>query len=190
MTSTWTVTDTPVADDTAKHLLRRYMLDVATSFYGRRPTDAEFDAALAEHPNGDLEPPRGLFLVAWHDGVPAGCVGVRFGPAGFAELKRMFVAPDARGLGGAAVLLAAAEQRARTHGVRTMRLETRLDLLAARSLYTKHGYREVPAFASDDRYAQCWYAKDITEDTTEDVTREVTQDVTQRVTEHVGQDVS
>jgi len=88
-------------------------------------------------------------------------VGVRFGPAGFAELKRMFVAPDARGLGGGQVLLAAAEQRARTHGVRTMRLDTRRDLLAARHLYTKHGYREVPLFHTDNPFSECWYAKQL-----------------------------
>ena len=45
--------------------------------------------------------------------------------------------------------------------VRTMRLDTRLDLLAARHLYTKHSYREVPPFRTDNPYSQCWYAKQI-----------------------------
>lgn len=65
-------------------------------------------------------------------------------------MKRMFVVPDARGLGCGHVLLAAAEERAREHGMHTMRLDTRLDLLAARRLYTKHGYREVPPFGADN----------------------------------------
>jgi GNAT superfamily N-acetyltransferase len=122
VTTAWSVTDIPVAEATAQDLLLRYMIDVSTSYQGRPPTDAELDTVLAQHHNDDLVPPAGFFLVARHDGEPAGCVGVRFGPAGFAELKRMFVAPGARGLGGGQVLLAAAEQRACTYGVRTMRL--------------------------------------------------------------------
>lgn len=161
MTTRWSVTAAPVADTAAQDLLLRYMTDVATSYYGRPPTDAELATALAQHPNDDLEPPAGLFLVARHDGEPAGCVGVRFGPAGFAELKRMFVTPDVRGLGGGQVLLVAAERHAREHGVRTMRLETRLDLLAARRLYTTYGYQEVEPFRTDDPYAECWYAKQL-----------------------------
>jgi GNAT superfamily N-acetyltransferase len=161
VTTAWSVTDIPVAEATAQDLLLRYMIDVSTSYQGRPPTAAELDTVLAQHHNDDLVPPAGFFLVTRHDGEPAGCVGVRFGPAGFAELKRMFVAPGARGLGGGQVLLAAAEQRARTYGVRTMRLDTRLDLLAARHLYTKHSYREVPPFRTDNPYSQCWYAKQI-----------------------------
>ena len=159
MTPSWSVAVTPVTDASAQDLMRRYMFDVASSYYGRPPSDAELATALADHPNDDLVPPAGFFLMASRDGVPGGCAGVRFGPAGYAELKRMFVVPDARGLGVARALLAAAEQGAREHGVRTMRLETRLDLLAARQLYVTQGYREVPAFANDDPYAECWYAK-------------------------------
>jgi GNAT superfamily N-acetyltransferase len=160
VTTAWSVTDTPVTDATAQELLLRYLIDVSTSYQGRPPTDAEVDTVLPQHPHDDdLMSPAGLFLVARHDGQLAGCVGMRFGLAGFAELKRMFVAPHARGLGGGQVLLAAAEQRARSHDVRTMRLDTRLDLLAARHLYTKHGYRQVPPFRTDNPYSQCWYAK-------------------------------
>lgn len=161
MTNAWSVIDTPVGDVTSQDLLMRYMIDVSVSDKGRPLTAAELNTLLAEQPNDDLVPPAGLFLVARHAGKPAGCVGVRFGPAGFAELKRMFVVPDARGLGCGHVLLAAAEERARKHGVHTMRLDTRLDLLAARRLYAKHGYREVPPFGTDNPYAECWYAKDL-----------------------------
>lgn len=161
MTATWSVTDAPVTDTTAQDLLRRYMFDVSSSFYGRPAADAELDEAMVAHPNDDLVPPTGLFLLAEYDGEPGGCVGLRFGPAGFAELTRMFVVPQARGLGGGAVLLAAAEQRARQHDVRTVRLDTRLDLLAARRLYVRHGYQEIPAY-SHGPYAQCWYGKQLT----------------------------
>jgi GNAT superfamily N-acetyltransferase len=158
VTTNWTVTETPVAE--ATDLLRRYFHDVASGFYGRPATSAEVKAAMAEDPSDDLVPPGAVFLVGSRDGTPAGCVGLRFGPTSFAELTRMFVVREARGLGGGSALLAAAEERARRHGVRTVRLDTRLDLLAARGLYATHGYQEIPAY-SHGPYAQCWYAKNL-----------------------------
>jgi GNAT superfamily N-acetyltransferase len=136
------------------------MFDVASSYYGRPVTDDEVTHAIAEDPSDELVAPNGMFMVAWLGDVPAGCVGLRIGPPPFAELTRVFITPEARGQGGGPMLLAAAENAARRHGVRTMRLDTRLDLLAARRLYTSHGYREIPAFNAGP-YRQCWYAKEI-----------------------------
>ncbi|HEX5116478.1 MAG TPA: GNAT family N-acetyltransferase [Pseudonocardiaceae bacterium] len=154
---TWTVTESPVGDPTAVDLLRRYFDDVASSWYGRPATDAEVAAALAEDPSDHLA----VFLVGQLAGKPVGCAGLSFGTPGFAELARVFVAPEARGTGGGPALLAAAERHARDHGAHTIRLDTRLDLTAARRLYTTHGYREIPAFTTGP-YAQCWYAKELT----------------------------
>lgn len=151
---TWTVERVPVADPVAADLLRRYFTDVAGSWYGRPASDAEVDAALAEDPSDHLT----VFLVGYLAGVPSGCAALSFPSPGLAELARMFVAPPARGTGGGPVLLAAAERHASDHGARTVRLDTRLDLTAARRLYAAHGYREVPAFSTGP-YAQCWYAK-------------------------------
>jgi GNAT superfamily N-acetyltransferase len=156
----WSVAPIPVGDPLVVDLLRRYFADVATSFYGRPATDDEVTAALIEDPSADLAPPTGLFLVARYADAPAGCVGLLFGPAGFAKLTRMFVVPAARGHGGAAALLAEAEERARLAGAHTMRLDTRLDLVPARTLYTKHGYRPIPAYSTGP-FAQCWYGKDL-----------------------------
>lgn len=157
----WSVTETPVTDPVSADLLRRYFTDVACSFYGRPATEAEIDTAMAEDPSDDLVPPGGLFLVGRLGGEPAGCVGLRFGPPGFAELTRMFVAPSARRGGGGGTLLAAAELAARTRGAHTVRLDTRLDLVEARALYEKHGYREIPAY-SEGPYAQIWYGIELT----------------------------
>jgi GNAT superfamily N-acetyltransferase len=70
----------------------------------------------------------------------------------------MFVRPEARGAGVAALLLAAAEQRARADGASVIRLNTRTDLVEARSLYAKHGYQEIPRY-SDDPLAEHWFEK-------------------------------
>lgn len=154
----WLIDPAPVDAPEAAAMLRHYMREMADRYYLRRSTEAEVDAALAEDPSGDLAPPHGVFLLARLGGALAGCVGVRFGPAPNCELTRLYVAPHARGLGGGARLLAAAEDAARRSGAEVIRLDTRHDLREARALYAKHGFQEVPAF-SDGRYAEHWFAK-------------------------------
>jgi putative acetyltransferase len=58
----------------------------------------------------------------------------------WAELKRMWVIPQARGLGVSKLVLAALETRARSEGVRTLRLETGVANHAALALYTRAGF--------------------------------------------------
>lgn len=43
----------------------------------------------------DLMPPGGVFLVARTDDGPVGCGGIRYHVEGIAELKRMYVVPEA-----------------------------------------------------------------------------------------------
>jgi GNAT superfamily N-acetyltransferase len=70
----------------------------------------------------------------------------------------MFVRPEARGTGVAALLLAAAEQRARADGAAVIRLSTRNDLVEACALYATHGYQEIPPYG-DDPLAEHWLEK-------------------------------
>jgi putative acetyltransferase len=63
-----------------------------------------------------------------------------------AELKRMFVHPDARGRGVAGRLLAGIETDAAARGIREIVLETGPESHAALSFYQGAGYREVPLF--------------------------------------------
>ena len=90
--------------------------------------------------------------------VPAGCVGLRWRPNRVAELTRLFVAPAFRGRGGGSTLLAAAERAATDGGATAMRLDTRHDLVEARALYAKRGYREIPPY-SHSPYADHWFEK-------------------------------
>jgi putative acetyltransferase len=60
--------------------------------------------------------------------------------AAWAELKRMWVIPEARGLGVSKIILAALEALARGDGVRTLRLETGVANHAALGLYTRAGF--------------------------------------------------
>jgi GNAT superfamily N-acetyltransferase len=94
-------------------------------------------------------PPRGLFLIAYLDGRAVGCGGWRVhdGPEGpEAELKRMYVAPVARGRGVARAVLAELERTAFEAGYHRMVLETGGKQPEALALYESAGYVEVPTF--------------------------------------------
>lgn len=87
------------------------------------------------------------FFLARQDGLALGCCG--YAPCdGFAELKRLFVAPDFRGTGVAHGLLEHVEASARREGFAVMRLETGTESLAARALYAGRGYAVRGPFAS------------------------------------------
>ena len=75
-----------------------------------------------------------------------------------AELKRMWVAPEYRGLGLGRRLLLELERHARRAGARAVRLETNRALKEAIQLYRRSGYREVTAF-NDEPYAHHWFEK-------------------------------
>ncbi|MDF0512359.1 GNAT family N-acetyltransferase [Agromyces sp. H3Y2-19a] len=141
-------------------ILRRYYDDIITRYYGRAATAAEIDEQLAGDPDDDLRGDLGSFFIATGDEGCLGCAGVRWVDADTAELTRVFVAPAARGLGLAATLVGAVETEARRTGRRTVRLDTRSDLVEARALYAKLGYAEVEPF-NDSPYADHWFAKDL-----------------------------
>jgi GNAT superfamily N-acetyltransferase len=142
----------------ASQILRSYIDDVASRYYGRQATDEEIDASLREDPSSDLAPPSGVFLVARQRGAVLGCAGMRLLPERVGEVKRLFVAPAARGRGLGARLMGELESIARGHGLSVLRLDTRHDLVESRRLYATLGYEEVPAF-NDGRYAEHWLAK-------------------------------
>ena len=60
--------------------------------------------------------------------------------ATYGESKSMFVAPEARGTGAGAALLARLEQEARARNLPALRLETGHSLHAAHRLYARHGF--------------------------------------------------
>jgi GNAT superfamily N-acetyltransferase len=93
----------------------------------------------------DFAPPRGLFLVAYLDGAPAGCGGWRSRGTD-AELKRLYTVPAARRTGVARAVLAELERTARAAGHTRLILETGTRQPEAIALYSAAGYTEVPPF--------------------------------------------
>jgi ribosomal protein S18 acetylase RimI-like enzyme len=90
-----------------------------------------------------------------------GCGALKFHASEPAELKRMWVSPEARGLGLGGRLLRCLEQAAGDAGATVVRLETNGSLAEAIALYRKAGYSEVDAF-NDEPYAHHWFEKRLT----------------------------
>jgi putative acetyltransferase len=89
----------------------------------------------------------GVHLLGAFDGERlVGIGGVELQDGGFAELKRMYVEPQARGSGAADALMAALLDHARAAATTTVRLETGDKQLAAIRFYARNGFVEVPRF--------------------------------------------
>lgn len=93
-----------------------------------------------------LEKPGVHFLVARQGEAVVGCASLVEAGDGTAEIKRMFVDPDARGLKLGKGLMEALEQLGRDNDIRAIRLETGISQPEAIGLYRACGYREIPPF--------------------------------------------
>ncbi|MCM0676566.1 GNAT family N-acetyltransferase [Micromonospora phytophila] len=164
MTTTWTVAQCHPDQPDAVTLLEEYYEEMVRRYHRRPVRPGEVEAAMADDPSDDLAPPTGFFLIAHRDGQLAGCAGLRHRPE-WAELTRVYLRPAHRGRGGGAVLLTTVEQRARANGIHRIRLDTRSDLVEARALYARHGYREIPAY-NGGVYAEHWFEKLLPSDLT------------------------
>ena len=89
---------------------------------------------------------RGAFLLVYRDGVAVGCGAVRKLDDDTAELKRMYVAPAARGTGLGRRLVAALESEARALRVQRLVLETGTRQTAALALYGHMGFERIPLY--------------------------------------------
>lgn len=97
-----------------------------------------------------LEAPDVVFLVARQAGSALGCAALVVQGCGAGEIKRMFLAPEARGLGLGRRMLAALEEAARAHHLSVLRLETGIRQPTALGLYRAVGYAERGPFDGYD----------------------------------------
>jgi putative acetyltransferase len=86
------------------------------------------------------------FFVVRVEGAAAGCGAVKLFATEYAEIKRMYVRPQFRGLGLAKAMLAHLEEYSRAQGIRVFRLETGIDQPEAIGLYERLGYRQIQPF--------------------------------------------
>jgi DNA-binding MarR family transcriptional regulator/GNAT superfamily N-acetyltransferase len=138
----------------AQFCLRSYFAELDTRF------DDGFDITEGLAGASRYAAPAGLMLVARLRDEPVGCGALRFIDGEPAQVKRMWVARSARGLGLGRRLLAELEQRVRARGGTAIRLETNRRLSEAIALYRSSGYAEVPPF-NDEPYAHHWFEKQL-----------------------------
>ena len=137
----------------ARRCLDAYFRELKARFEGG------FDAASDDSaPVEDMTPPSGLFVIARLDGEAVGCGGFKRVDKAMGEIKRVWTAPSARGMGVARRVLRTLEAAARQAGLKTLRLDTNRALTEAHALYRSEGYREIARF-NDNPYADHWFGK-------------------------------
>lgn len=137
----------------ARSCLAEYVVEL-----NRRSTrgfDPSVGATALPH---EVRPPAGAFFVVYLRGEAIGCGAVKHHAGAPAEIKRMWLAPRARGLGLGRRLLETLEACAREGGARVARIETSAVLGEALALYRSTGWIEVPPF-NDEPYADHWFEK-------------------------------
>jgi DNA-binding MarR family transcriptional regulator/GNAT superfamily N-acetyltransferase len=147
------VTHPTLAD--ARWCIEQYFRELDRRF------EAGFDPAKSISADAhELTPPAGMLVIARLRAEAVGCGALKFHADAPAELKRMWISPEIRGLGVGRRLLVELERRAREAGVRMVRLETNGNLKEAIHLYRSSGYHEVAPF-NDEPYAHHWFEKDL-----------------------------
>lgn len=139
----------------ARYCLGEYYAELARRFR------QGFDVARSRDPDAkDMVRPRGAFIVAMSDGLPIGCVGLKGNTGDVAEIKRLWVAPSARGLGLGRRLMVSAESTARELSIKVLRLDTNSALPEAGQLYRSSGWSEIDRF-NDDPYPDLFFEKQL-----------------------------
>ena len=137
----------------ARYCLAEYVAELNRR--SERGFDPSRGATALPH---EVRPPAGQFFVAYLHGEAIGCGAVKHHRGEPTEIKRMWIAPRARGLGLGRRLLAHLEACARAAGARVAHIETSAVLTEALALYRSAGWVEVPAF-NDEPFADHWFEK-------------------------------
>ena len=124
------------------HPVAHYLVEQVQAEYVQRYGGR--DAAAVEP--DEFLPPRGVFLVAEVDGVPAGCGAWRALSPAVAEIKRVYVEPGFRRRGLAQQVVAALEDGAARAGHRSLVLNTGQEQPEALALYAQLGYEPVTGY--------------------------------------------
>ena len=120
----------------------------------------KFDEELAGLP-GAYAPPTGRLLVAWEDGMAAGCIAFRRLGEGRCELKRLYVRPAFRGRGLGRLLANRALGAAAAAGYESARLDTLPSMTEAVALYRALGFVPTEPYCNNPVPGALFFAKSL-----------------------------
>jgi GNAT superfamily N-acetyltransferase len=106
----------------------------------------------------EMRAPGGAYYVGYDGSGPVAGGGLRSLGDGVAEIKRMYVRPEARSRGVAAELLRTLEEAGRALGYTSARLDTGPKQVTAQRLYRAAGYTEIAPY-NDNPFACFWGEK-------------------------------
>jgi putative acetyltransferase len=132
--------ETPLQDD-----MRRLVAALNDAITAQAPqTPEEFNFRMTVE---DMAGPETTVFIARRAGEAVGCGALFRHAGGYGEVKRMYVRPDAQGLGIGGMILSAIEAQARAEGLTRLALETGPEYAAARRVYERAGFAACRAFA-------------------------------------------
>jgi GNAT superfamily N-acetyltransferase len=144
------VDDLPTRD-AARTLITQYLRWIAGSAAANYGLSFDVDAMVTSDLDDRTKfyPPDGRFYVVRHSGayVGVGCLK-RLAPT-IAEIQRMYVQPDVRGIGAGRRLVERLLADARVIGYEVVRLESLRFLSAAHALYRSVGFVEITPYAEN-----------------------------------------
>lgn len=105
----------------------------------------DLESELQSFP-GDYAPPSGALLAASVSGRVCAMIALRPIDESTCEMKRLYVSPDARGLGLGRTLVLRILDEARTLGYRAIRLDTLPQMGDAQALYPGLGFRDIEPY--------------------------------------------
>ncbi len=144
----------PADTDASGELQRAFFAEIVSRYPGWDP-----DLSPSADPS-ELGPPTGAWVVAYVDGRPVGCGGLKAVDTETAEIRRVFLDESARGRGLAGKLMQELEMHARRLGYERVRLTTGNRQPEALGLFRASGYLEIPAF-NRDPFAHHWMEKNL-----------------------------
>ncbi len=134
----------PVREQKQLDLVRELFQEYAASL-GFELSFQNFEEELRTLPD-KYAPPEGEILLAFVDGIPAGCIALHALPDGVGELKRLFVRDAFRGLGIGKKLILHMIDEAKLRNYPAVRLDTLPSMKEAICLYERLGFYEIPPY--------------------------------------------
>ncbi|MGN6866980.1 MAG: GNAT family N-acetyltransferase [Solirubrobacteraceae bacterium] len=148
------VREEPLDTPTSARLVEDYVAEIRSMY-------PEWSPEVPPRMNArDVEPPDGRWLVAYHDGQPVGCAGLKRLDERTAEIKRIYVTPEARRAGVSRALISGLETAARDAGYEIVRLDTGAKQQASVALFSSCGYEQIADY-NGNPVAAYWFEKRI-----------------------------